>query len=44
MDANALLLYAELGVLLKHDPYRILEEGATPDRIGFMVSSEAAVC
>ena len=37
MDAYALLLYGELGRLLKHDPYRIMEEGITPDRIGYMV-------
>jgi hypothetical protein len=42
MDANALQLYAELGVLLNREPYRILEEGIAPDRIGYMVSSEAA--
>lgn len=44
MDAEAVQLYTALGVLLNHDPYRILEEGATPDRIGYMVSCEAAVC
>ena len=43
MDANAMLLYTRLGVLLNHDPYRILEEGATLHKIGYMISSEAAV-
>ena len=42
MDANALQLYTDLGVLLNHDPYRILEEEIAPDRIGYVVSSEAA--
>jgi len=44
MDANALRLYADLGELLNHDPYRVFDEGATVDRIGYMVCSEAAVC
>ena len=43
MDADALQLYGQLGVLLNHDPYRVMEEGITPDRIGYMVTSEAAV-
>ncbi len=43
MDADAVQLYTDLGVLLNHDPYRVLEEGIAPDRIGYMVSSEAAV-
>ena len=42
MDANAVQLYTDLGVLLNHDPYRVLEEGIAPDRIGYIVSSEAA--
>ena len=44
MDADALRLYGHLGVLLNHDPYRVMEEGITPDRIGYMVTSEASVC
>ena len=44
MDADAILLYTKLGVLLNHDRYRILEEEITPDRIGYTVSSEAVVC
>lgn len=42
MDANAVQLYTELGLLLNHAPYHILEEGIAPDRIGYMISSEAA--
>jgi hypothetical protein len=44
MNAGALQLYGQLGVLLNHDPYRVMEEGITPDRIGYMVTSEASVC
>ena len=44
MDEDAVQLYADLGVLLDHGPYRIFEEGATPSRIGYMVVSKAAVC
>ena len=44
MDADALLLYRHLGVLLNHNPYRIMEEGITPDSIGYMVTSGAVVC
>jgi hypothetical protein len=44
MDGAALELYRELGKLLKHDPCRIMEEGITPDRIGFMVTTKAPVC
>ena len=43
MDVDAVQLYTDLGVILNHDPYRVLEEGIAPDRIGYMVSSEAAV-
>jgi hypothetical protein len=43
MDAADLQLYGQLGVLLNHDPYRVMEEGITPDRIGYMVTSEASV-
>jgi hypothetical protein len=43
MDANALKLYGQLGVLLNQEPYRIMEEGIAADRIGYMVTSEAAV-
>jgi hypothetical protein len=43
MNADAIELYTQLGVLLNHDPYRVLEEDITPDRIGYTVSSEAAV-
>ena len=42
MDADAVQLYAQLGELLNHDPYRILEEWATLNRIGYMVGSSAA--
>ena len=44
MDVKALQLFTDLGVLLNRDPYRILEEDITPDRIGYTVSSEAVVC
>lgn len=44
MDADALKLYGQLGVLLNGDPYRIMEEGIATDRIGYMVTSEAAAC
>jgi hypothetical protein len=44
MDADTLQLYGQLGVLLNHDPYRVMEEGVTPDRMGYMVTSEASVC
>jgi|WetSurMetagenome_2_1015567.scaffolds.fasta_scaffold866710_2 hypothetical protein len=44
MNTDALKLYGRLGVLLHHDPYRVMEEGITPDRIGYMVTSEASVC
>jgi len=44
MDADALQLYVHLGILLNHDPYRVVEEGIAPDRIGYMVTPEAAVC
>jgi len=43
MDADAVQLYTELGLLLSHDPYRIIEEGISFDGIGYVVSSEAAV-
>jgi len=44
MDGEALLLYGHLGMLLDREPYRIMEEGITPDRIGYMVTSRAAEC
>ena len=43
MDAEDLRLYGQLGKLLNHDPYRIMEEGMTPDRIGYMVTAEASL-
>ena len=44
MDANALKLYGQLGILLNHDPYRVMEEGITTDRIGYMITNEATAC
>ena len=44
MDADGLALYAELGRILSREPYCILEEGITPDRIGYMVSAIVAAC
>ena len=44
MDADDLQLYGQLGVLLNQGPYRVMEEGITPDRIGYMVAPKAAVC
>ena len=38
MDAEALTLYGQLGVLLNRAPYRVMEEGIAPDRIGYMVT------
>jgi hypothetical protein len=43
MNADALKLYGQLGVLLNLEPYRIMEEGIAADRIGYMVTSEAGV-
>jgi hypothetical protein len=44
MDADDLHLYGQLGDLLNQGPYRVMEEGITPDRIGYMVAPKAAVC
>jgi len=44
MDAEALKLYAKIGVLLNREPYRVLEDGIATDRIGYMVTFEAGVC
>jgi|WetSurMetagenome_2_1015567.scaffolds.fasta_scaffold818610_1 hypothetical protein len=43
MDADALELYRQLGVLLSRDPYCIMREGIAPDRIGYTITSEASV-
>ncbi len=43
MDADALALYHQLGILLSQNPYRIMEEGITPDRIGYTITSEVSV-
>lgn len=43
MDADALQLYGQLGALLNHDPYRIMEEGVASDTIGYVVTAKGAV-
>jgi hypothetical protein len=43
MNAATLRLYGQLGVRLNHAPYRIIGEGITPDRIGYLVTSKTVV-